>query len=259
MPSACIPGQPPTLLGPALSAALGWKDCTILRLTVPADESVGVLCLADRGKPVPPADEQLLHAIASHASVALENARLFTRMDKANRHWMEIFDAITDFIVVHDEAQQRPARQPLAGRVHRRPAQRTDRRQHARTVALASDAPLPVVPSAATPRMAPTNTCIRCSNACTWSRLRAFTPSAGEGQHTIHVLKDITDRREAERRYRELFDNIQEGLFFAVPDGHFIEVNDALVRMLGYADREELLQDRYPDAALHFARTPAAT
>ena len=63
-----------------------------------------------------------------------------------------------------------------------------------------------------------------------------------EGMQTIHVLKDITDRREAERRYRELFDNIQEGLFFSTPDGRFIEVNDALVRMLGYASREELLQ-----------------
>ena len=69
-----------------------------------------------------------------------------------------------------------------------------------------------------------------------------------EGVQTIHVLKDITDRREAERRYRELFDNIQEGLFFTTPDGRFIEVNDALVRMLGYESREELLQvDIYRD------------
>jgi two-component system, NtrC family, sensor kinase len=45
-----------------------------------------------------------------------------------------------------------------------------------------------------------------------------------------------------EQRYRELFDNIQEGLFFSTPDGRFIEVNDALVRMLGYGSREELLQ-----------------
>jgi PAS domain S-box-containing protein len=55
-------------------------------------------------------------------------------------------------------------------------------------------------------------------------------------------LKDISDRREAERRYRELFDNIQEGLFFSTPGGSFIEVNDAMVRMLGYSSREELLQ-----------------
>jgi PAS domain S-box-containing protein len=65
--------------------------------------------------------------------------------------------------------------------------------------------------------------------------------ASSEGLQTIHVLKDITDRREAERRYRELFDNIQEGLFFCSPDGRFIEVNDALVRMLGRSSRDELL------------------
>jgi two-component system NtrC family sensor kinase len=63
-----------------------------------------------------------------------------------------------------------------------------------------------------------------------------------EGLQTIHVLKDITDRREAERRFQELFDNIQEGLYFTSADGRFVEVNDALVRMLGYSSREELLK-----------------
>jgi len=80
--------------------------------------------------------------------------------------------------------------------------------------------------------------------------------ASSEGLQTIHVLKDITDRREAERRYRELFDNIQEGLFFCSPDGRFIEVNDALVRMLGYESREELLhsdpkQSVFPVADRH--------
>src|SRR5262249_37877201 len=69
---------------------------------------------------------------------------------------------------------------------------------------------------------------------------------ANEGSQTIHVLKDITDRREAERRYRELFENIQEGLFFSTPEGRFVEVNDALVTMLGYESREELLQVDIP-------------
>src|SRR5581483_11935389 len=63
-----------------------------------------------------------------------------------------------------------------------------------------------------------------------------------EGMQTIHVLKDISERREVERRYRELFDNIHEGLFFSTPEGRFVEVNDALVKMLGYDSREELLQ-----------------
>jgi PAS domain S-box-containing protein len=72
---------------------------------------------------------------------------------------------------------------------------------------------------------------------------------------TIHVLKDITDRREAERRYRELFDSIQEGLFFATPDGRFLDVNDAMVRMLGYVSREEMLR---ADVSPHLYPAPAA-
>jgi len=76
--------------------------------------------------------------------------------------------------------------------------------------------------------------------------------ASSEGLQTIHVLKDITDRREAERRYRELFDNIQEGLFFSTPGGRFIEVNDAMVRMLGYSSRDELLQIDIP-TQLHFS------
>jgi two-component system NtrC family sensor kinase len=70
--------------------------------------------------------------------------------------------------------------------------------------------------------------------------------ASSEGLQTIHVLKDISDRSEAERRYRELFDNIQEGLFFSTPAGRFIEVNDAMVRMLGYTSREDLLQIDIP-------------
>ncbi len=113
-------------------------------------------------------------------------------------------------------------------------------------VALASDAPVPGCPFCRNATDGPdeyVHQVLERMYLVSTSRIHA---SAGEGEHTIHVLKDITDRREAERRYRELFDNIQEGLFFAVPDGHFIEVNDALVRMLGYSDREELLKIDIP-------------
>ena len=91
------------LLGAALASELGGTDLTLVRLTGVSGELVGVLCLEGREQPVPEGDEQMLQAIAGHAAVALENARLFTRMDQANRHWIEIFDAISDFIVAHDE------------------------------------------------------------------------------------------------------------------------------------------------------------
>ena len=31
---------------------------------------------------------------------------MFTRIEQANRHWLEIFDAISDLIVVHDETDK---------------------------------------------------------------------------------------------------------------------------------------------------------
>jgi PAS domain S-box-containing protein len=235
-------GAAPELLGSALASALGWRDCTLLRLKGNGEDSVGVLCLANRPKALTATDEQLLNAIASHASVALENARLFTRMDKANRHWMEIFDAITDFIVVHDETQNvLRVNRSLAEFIGVPPGELIGVNMRA-LQALTTETPAHGCPFCRSLRDGPdeyVHQVLERMYLLSTSRIHA---SAGELKHTIHVLKDITDRREAERRYRELFDNIQEGLFFAVPSGHFIEVNDALVRMLGYNDREELLK-----------------
>jgi two-component system NtrC family sensor kinase len=76
--------------------------------------------------------------------------------------------------------------------------------------------------------------------------------ATGAPAQTVHVLKDVSDRREAERRYRELFDNIQEGIFFSTPQGRFVEVNDALVRILGYDSREDVLQLDIP-SQVYFA------
>jgi PAS domain S-box-containing protein len=234
-------GAASDLIGSALAATLDWQDCTVVRLKGGSDESMGVLCLANRGQSGAAGDEQLLHAIASHASVALENARLFTRMDKANRHWMEIFDAITDFIVVHDETQNvLRVNRSLAEFIGVPPSELIGVNMRA-MLALGSESPAhgcPFCRSADADSHEYVHQVLERMYLVSTSRIHA---SASERQHTIHVLKDITDRREAERRYRELFDNIQEGLFFAVPSGHFIEVNDALVRMLGYSDREELL------------------
>ena len=205
---------------------------------------VGLLCLADRGKPVTAEDRGLLEAIASHASIALENARLFTRMEQASRHWMEIFDAITDFIVVHDEGQNiLRVNRSLADFIGVPPSELVGVNMRA-LEALSASAPhsCPVLPHRKWERR------LRVSGHGAYVPgfdLRIHGAST-ETLQTVHVLKDITDRREAERRYRELFDTIQEGLFFSTPQGRFVEVNDALVRILGYSSREDLLQVDIP-------------
>jgi len=239
---ATVPGTAAELLGPALASELGGSDCTLVRLLGASGELVGVLCLEGRVQPLPDGDEQGLQAIAGHAAVALENARLFTRMDQANRHWVEIFDAISDFIVAHDES----------GNVLR------VNRSLADFIGVAPQALIGVNMSAllAMGDAPPMRSCPFCRNTgdgddeyvhpllertylVSSSRVHG---ASSEGMQIVHVLKDISDRREVEQRYRELFDNIQEGLFFSTPDGRFVEVNDALVRMLGYGSREELLQ-----------------
>ncbi len=63
---------------------------------------------------------------------------------------------------------------------------------------------------------------------------------------TIHVLKDLTDRRQAENKFRTLFEKVQEGIFISTPDGHFLDFNDAFMRILGYESHDELLQADIP-------------
>ena len=243
---AIISSTASELLGPAMALELGWSDCTLVRLLGASGELVGVLSLADRGKSLTHEDEQLLQAIAGHAAVALENARLFTRMDQANRHWIEIFDAITDFIVAHDESDNvLRVNRSLADFIGVPPQELIGVNMCA-LLAMGNDVPLHLCPFCRTSSEAAdeyVHPLLERTYLVSTSRVHS---ASSEGLQTIHVLKDITDRREAERRYRELFDNVQEGLFFSTPDGRFIEVNQALVRMLGYSNREELLQVDIP-------------
>jgi two-component system NtrC family sensor kinase len=58
----------------------------------------------------------------------------------------------------------------------------------------------------------------------------------------VHVLKDISDRKRAEEKYRTLVSNVQEGVFITTPQGHFLDFNDAFLRIAGYASRDELMK-----------------
>jgi PAS domain S-box-containing protein len=242
-PPSIVSASAAELFGSELSSLLGWSDCNLIRLLGSSGELVGVLCLANRRKALETDDTELLQAIAAHASVALENARLFTRMDQANRHWVEIFDAITDFIVAHDQSDHiLRVNRSLADFIGVQPHELIGVNMGA-LLAMGNDAPLQSCPFCRSTTDVGTDEYVLPVLDRTYLVSTSRVHGANsEGLQTIHVLKDITDRREAERRYRELFDNIQEGVFFSTPDGRFVEVNDALVRILGYRNREDLLQ-----------------
>lgn len=56
------------------------------------------------------------------------------------------------------------------------------------------------------------------------------------------LARDVTEEREKERRFTELFETLQEGVYFSTPEGKLLDVNPALVSMLGYTIKEELLR-----------------
>ncbi|MGH9741177.1 MAG: PAS domain S-box protein, partial [Candidatus Acidiferrum sp.] len=218
-------------------------------------ERLGTLCLLRPRKTLDAKEKKLLKALASHAALSLENFRRFSQLEKSKRQWVEDIDAISDYIVVHDRAWKiLRTNRSLASHLGVPPVALVGEamsglRQIAET---GSELPCPFCRD--TQRSREEYVAASADRIFLVSTSRA--PGVAEDDtRTIHVLKDITDRREAERRYRELFDSIQEGLFFATPDGRFLDVNDAMVRMLGYASREEMLS---ADVSPHLYPAPSA-
>ena len=66
--------------------------------------------------------------------------------------------------------------------------------------------------------------------------------------HGITVLaRDITALRKNEARFTELFETLQEGIYVTTPSGAILDVNPALVRMLGYDSKSDLLARTVPE------------
>lgn len=158
--------------------------------------------LADLQRELSEIEQQVLRALAAHASVALENVRLFSRMEQSRKQWVEDVDAISDLILVHD----------AAGRILRLNRALADLLKTRPSEAIGLDiGELGILAAAARPGQCPF-----CRNALAAreefvfpSESRTFVVSSSRIQsgpegdvRTVHVLKDITDRREAERRYR---------------------------------------------------------
>jgi len=190
------------------------------------------------------AERTFIAALAKLGAMALaekELSQLFMRVTRSSRQWAEMFDSISDFMLLHDEQQKiLRVNRSLSEKLSKHPAAVLGLPVRD-LFGLSSNSPS--CPFCLDPRAhefreefrepKTGNTYLVSS-----SRLRGL---AEESQQIVHVLKDVTASRRAERLYRELFDNIQEGAYFSAPDGRLLEVNDALVRMLGYGSREELL------------------
>lgn len=69
----------------------------------------------------------------------------------------------------------------------------------------------------------------------------------GDTESVSGWARDVTAQHESEIRFADLFESLSEGIFFTTPDGQILDANPALVRMMGFDTREELLKHNFRD------------
>jgi PAS domain S-box-containing protein len=70
--------------------------------------------------------------------------------------------------------------------------------------------------------------------------LQTLADHCGEALQRIKVAGAL---REAEAKYRSIFENATEGIFQTTPEGRYLSANPALARMFGYQTPEELISE----------------
>lgn len=182
--------------------------------------------------------------IANLLGMTLQNMRLFEQVSTVQKQWAYTFDSIGDPIFVHDSQ----------GRILRSNARLT-RLLHKENSSLTGRTVVELFPR----KNANYQECPYCEGVAgegdetdPWlpgyflASNSVFSDAEGRELGTVHVLKDISDRKRAEEKYSTLVSSVQEGVFISTPQGHFLDFNDAFLRMSGYECREELLGVNIP-------------
>jgi len=182
--------------------------------------------------------------IANLLGMTLQNVRLFEQVSTVQKQWAYTFDSIGDPIFVHD----------AQGRILRSNA-RLGHLLHKENSSFIGRNVTEMLPR----KNANYKLCPYCEGTAgegdetdPWlsghflASNSIFSDSEGRELGTVHVLKDISDRKRAEEKYRTLVSSVQEGVFISTPQGHFLDFNEAFLRMAGYERREELLGVNIP-------------
>jgi two-component system NtrC family sensor kinase len=203
---------------------------------------IGLLLLGSSGsRQWTPEELAFLQACAKQLAVAIENFRLLEQVLRSQRQWINTFDSIHDIILAHDaDFRIIKANQVLLEHLGQAAAD---------VVGTSCDSALPHSFGEWTgcPYCAMggdeefTEGADPCFGGFSVVSTSSYTEQGSPQKGIMHVVRDITDRRSAEEKYRLLFEQVQEGVYVANPAGQLIDCNDAFVHMLGYSQREELL------------------
>lgn len=91
----------------------------------------------------------------------------------------------------------------------------------------------------------------RCKDAMTvWTNQSCSIVRTAEPPFIINLIEDVTEQKcaeqarlEAEKKYRDIFENAVEGIFQCTPTGYFLSVNPSFVRIFGYDSAEQMLTE----------------
>jgi PAS domain S-box-containing protein len=225
----------------------------VLLVSIPGKRaSLGILGIASTTPRIFQSDEsRFVINVANLLGLTVQNVTLFENAAASRKQWLDTFDSIDDLILVHSaEGKILRANRAIADRVSLEPAALIGR--YLRDVL----------------RQGTTawRRCPYCEGVAGHAEETdpsfggyflasdsAFHDSAGVRLGTIHVLKDFTSRRQAENKYRMLFEKGHEGVFISTPDGTLVDFNDSFMRILGYESHDELcrvpVSEIYVDAA----------
>jgi two-component system, NtrC family, sensor kinase len=242
---AILLGAAAELVGDETARNFDWHDLCFVRLTGTEGDLLGALCLVDRGKELTEADRNLVQALAGHASVALENSRLFSRIEHSKRQWVEDFDAISDLIVVHDPANViLRVNRKLADAVGARPSELVGK--STRTLAkVAADSPVRECPFCREAEGAGEETVLT-AGARVFLISTSRIGAGEEGSRTIHVLKDITEQRryqaqlQRERDFNTKILNHTQSMIVVLDTAGLVSYANRRCYESGYA-KEDLL------------------
>ena len=183
---------------------------------------------------------EFLESCGRQLGIAIENFRLLEQALRSQRQWRNTFDSVHDIILAHDaEFKIIKANQILLEQVELASAD---------VIGSTCESVLPhgLGEWTGCPYCARGGEDISegpdpCFGGFSMVSTSSYTEQGSRQKGTIHIVRDITERRSAEEKYRLLFEQVQEGVYVATPGGGLLDCNDAFVHMLGYEKREELL------------------
>src|SRR5919199_687286 len=192
-------------------------------------------------------EKELLESVADSLAIAITQSQLYTQIQTSEAEHRALLEAMSDTVIIFDARGRylkyiqwnpalvyKPTAQRIGKTVHEvLPRQQADIFLDGIQRALFTQATVRVEYS------------LPISGKKEW-----FSASASPfmTDKVIFVARNITERkrsesalRQAEEKYRSIFENAGEGIFQTTPDGRYLSANPALARMYGYKSPEELI------------------